>query len=163
MNKQVYEEVLTSNKTTALFLGLSGLFMILAIWRVSAAGWDWLAIILLILSIFFMFYVINYRTLKLQITDRFIRLTFGIFTWTVPGENMAGCEMDEIPAWARNGGAGIHFFMSGGRYRASFNFLEYPRVVIWFKQKKGPVEGISFSTQQPDEVLRLVQEIVPGL
>mgnify|MGYP000900013350 CR=1 FL=1 len=30
----------------------------------------------------------------------------------------------------RYGGAGIHFMSIRGRYRASFNFLEYPRVVI---------------------------------
>lgn len=159
----IYKEELTSARTTALFVGLSGLFLILTIWRVSAVEMDWLGIILLILCLVFTFYVVNYRILEIQISPKSLKLRFGIFSWTVPGENIAGCERDEIPAWARYGGAGIHFFMSGGRYRASFNFLEYPRVVIWFKQKKGPVEGISFSTQQADEVLRLVHELVPGL
>ena len=44
------------------------------------------------------------------------------------------------------------------RYRASFNFLEYPRIVITFKRKVGPVRDISFSTRQPDELLRSLQE-----
>lgn len=56
------------------------------------------------------------------------------------------------------GGAGIHFMTIRARYRASFNFLEYPRVVVAFKKKVGLVRDISFSTRRPDEVLRLIQE-----
>lgn len=58
----------------------------------------------------------------------------------------------------RMGGAGIHFMSIRKRYRASFNFLEYPRVVIAFKRKVGPVQDISFSTRQPEKVIRLIQE-----
>jgi hypothetical protein len=57
----------------------------------------------------------------------------------------------------RLGGAGIHFMLINKRYRASFNFLEHSRVVIALKRKVGPVRDISFSTRQPDEVLRLIQ------
>jgi hypothetical protein len=46
------------------------------------------------------------------------------------------------------------------RYRASFNFLEHPRVVIALKRKVGPVRDISFSTRRPDDVLRLIQEVI---
>jgi hypothetical protein len=44
------------------------------------------------------------------------------------------------------------------RYRASFNFLEHPRVVIALRQKAGPVQDISFSTCQPTELLRALQQ-----
>jgi hypothetical protein len=44
------------------------------------------------------------------------------------------------------------------RYRASFNFLEYPRVMLAFKKKAGPVQDISFSTRRPDDVLWLIRE-----
>ena len=43
------------------------------------------------------------------------------------------------------------------RYRASFNFLEYPRVRIDFKQKIGPVQVISLSTRLPEELIRSIQ------
>jgi hypothetical protein len=46
------------------------------------------------------------------------------------------------------------------RYRASFNFLEHPRVVIALRRRRGPVQDISFSTRRPDDVLRLIQEAV---
>lgn len=60
----------------------------------------------------------------------------------------------------RMGGAGIHFMFVHKRYRASFNFLEHPRVVIAFKRKAGPVQDISFSTRQPTDVVRLIREAV---
>jgi len=44
-----------------------------------------------------------------------------------------------------------------GRYRASFNFLEYPRVVIALRGKRR-VRDISFTTRQPDKVLRLIHK-----
>lgn len=46
------------------------------------------------------------------------------------------------------------------RYRASFNFLEHPRVLIALKRKVGLIQDISFSTQQPDEFFRLIQEAI---
>jgi hypothetical protein len=105
-----------------------------------------------------LFYVLNYRTLNIRLTDKSLKLTFGIFSWTVPLDNIKACGLDEIPALMRLGGAGIHFMSIRGRYRASFNFLEYPRVVVALKRKAGPVRDISFTTRRPDEVLRLLEE-----
>jgi hypothetical protein len=39
-----------------------------------------------------------------------------------------------------------------------FNFLEYPRVLIKLKVKKGLVRDIAFSTKLPEEVIRLLNE-----
>jgi hypothetical protein len=60
----------------------------------------------------------------------------------------------------RMGGAGIHFMIIRKRYRASFNFLEHPRVVIALKRNAGLVRDISFSTRRPDDLLRLIKEAV---
>jgi len=54
-------------------------------------------------------------------------------------DNVEGCCLDDIPMLMRMGGAGIHFMLIRKRYRASFNFLEHPRVVIAFKKKEGLV------------------------
>ncbi|MFZ2095565.1 MAG: hypothetical protein WAV05_02895 [Anaerolineales bacterium] len=48
------------------------------------------------------------------------------------------------------------------RYRASFNFLEYPRVVIALKRKVGPVQDISFTTRRPDDVIQQLQDALPA-
>jgi hypothetical protein len=60
----------------------------------------------------------------------------------------------------RYGGAGIHFMLIRKRYRASFNFLEHPRVVITLRRRAGFVRDISFSTRRPDDVIQLLQNVV---
>ena len=110
--------------------------------------------VFLVLACIFLFYVVNYRTLIIQITSASLKLSFGIFSWAIPFDNIESCSLDEIPGFMKYGGAGVHFMMIRKRYRASFNFLEYPRVVIAFKKKVGPVQDISFSTRQPGEVLQ---------
>jgi hypothetical protein len=156
----VYDERVTSTRTEVLFVSLTILFFLLFVRRVTAGGWNILAAVFLCLSGFFLFYSLNYRTLTIRLTVESLKLTFGVFTWTVPLGNVEECRLDHIPVLMRMGGAGIHFMSIRKRYRASFNFLEHPRVVIAFKKKVGPVRDISFSTRRPDDVLRLVQEAV---
>ena len=156
----IYDEKVSSNRTEALFLALTLLFFLLLIRRVKAGSRDILAAVFCCLSSLFFFYSVNYRTLIIRLTSESLKLTFGIFTWTVPLDNIEECCLDEIPTMMRMGGAGIHFMSIRNRYRASFNFLEHPRVVVAFKRKRGPVCDISFSTRQPDDVIRLIQEAV---
>jgi len=160
-NKNVkYYEKLSSKRTERLFIALAVLFLLLFVWRVNASGWNGLVITFFVLSCIFLFYVANYRTLIIRITANNLKLAFGIFTWTTPLSNIESCSLDEIPALMKYGGAGIHFMMIEKRYRASFNFLEYPRVVVAFKKKVGPVQDISFSTRQPEEVIRIIREAI---
>ena len=154
----LYHEKLTSAKTEALFVALTLLFLSLTLWRVDSRGWDGLAITLAVFCAIFIFYSLNYRTLVIRLTYETLKLTFGLFTWTVPLDNIEGCQLDELPAIMKYGGAGIHFMMIRNRYRASFNFLEYPRVVIAFKKKVGLARDISFSTRKPEEVIRLIRK-----
>jgi Ca2+/Na+ antiporter len=155
-----YVERVTSRRTQLLFLALALLLLLLAVWRVTAARLDALAVVFLCLFGFFLFYVVNYRTLIIRLTSESLKLTFGVFAWTVPLDNIEECRLDRVPLFMRMGGAGIHFMIIRKRYRASFNFLEHPRVVIAFRRKVGPVRDISFSARQPDEVIRLVREAV---
>jgi len=156
----IYNERVSSNRTEALFLTLMLLFFLLLIWRVNANGLDILAAVFFCLFGLFFFYSVNYRTLLIRLTSESLNLTFGIFTWKVPLDNAEECCLDALPMLMKYGGAGIHFMIIRKRYRASFNFLEYPRVVIAFKRKAGLVRDISFSTRRPDDVLRLIKEAV---
>jgi len=163
MNKNtdsLYYEKVSSQKTEALFVMLMAAFLLLFIWRINSSGWNGLAVVFFFLSVFFLFYSVNYRTLIIRITPETLKLSFGIFTWTVPFDNVESCDLDELPVLMKYGGAGIHYMLIRKRYRASFNFLEHPRVVIVFKQKVGPVMDISFSTRQPEEILRIIQDSI---
>jgi hypothetical protein len=156
----LYHERLSSNRTEALFVALSLLFFSLLIWRVTAGGPDLLAAVFFCLLGIFLFYSVNFRTLTIRLTLESLALTFGVFTWRVPLDNVEECRLDEVPLLLKYGGAGIHFMFVRRRYRASFNFLEYPRVVVALRRKVGPVRDISFSTRRPDDVIRLIQAAV---
>jgi hypothetical protein len=151
-----YQEKLTSPRTTALFIVLTILFLLFFVWRFTAAGFEALSIVLLVFCLIFLFYVINYRTLIIQLAGAAIQLKFGVFHWTIPYANIATAALDDLPAFKKYGGAGIHFMTVNGRYRVSFNFLEYPRLLISLKKKSGLVQDVSFSTRRPDELLRQI-------
>ena len=153
----LYSEELSSPRTQALFIGLTALFGALAVWRVKAGRASRLARMFLFFAALFLFYVLNYRTLLIRLTPAALKLKFGLFTWTVPLDNVASCGHDELPALQRLGGAGIHFMMVRQRYRASFNVLEHARVVVALKNPAGPVRDVSFSTGRPDRVVQLLQ------
>lgn len=159
-DEMIYEERVSSSRTEAFFWALTILFLALYIWRFMTGGVGALALIFLLLTCIFLFYAINYRELLICLTKDILRLRFGVFTWAVPVDNIESCRLDKIPAVMRYGGAGIHFMFIKGRYRASFNFLEYPRVVIAFKRKIGPVRDISFSTRQPDRLANLISQAI---
>jgi len=156
MSKTIYNETVSSSKTHALFIVLTMVFLALFAWCWSYIGWSGWTITFLCISAFFLFYVFNYRTLKTRITSETLQLTFGIFTWKIPISNIKNCYLDEDTIW-RFGGAGIHFMFIKGKYRAFWNFLEYPRVVIILKKNKGPVQEVAFTTQQPEHVMELIQ------
>ena len=154
----IYNEKVSSKWTEVLFLALTILFSLLLIWRVISSNLDVLAVVFFCLFALFLFYSVNYRTLIVRITDESLKLIFGIFTWTVPFENIEQCQLDDdLPLLMKYGGAGIHFMLIRKRYRASFNFLEHSRVVIRLKRKAGLVKDISFSTCQPNELIQLIQ------
>jgi hypothetical protein len=156
-----YLERLTSGRTEALFVGLALLFALLLAARARGSGLDGWSIVFLCALAFFLFYSLNYRSLTIHLTAEALRLKFGLFTWVIRLSNIEAARLDETSLW-RIGGAGIHFTPLRGRYRAMFNFLEYPRVVIALKVSKGPVRDIAFSTRRPEEVLRWIQTEASG-
>ncbi len=159
-NNLIHSEEVSSTRTEALFLVLTFLFFWLFLRRVKRGKRGQFTTAVFCLSLFFLFYAVNYRTLIIELSPESLHLKFGIFTWNVPLDNVAACQLDDLPLLMKYGGAGIHFMRIRKRYRASFNFLEHPRVVIALKNKVGPVQDISFSTRHPREVLGVMQETI---
>jgi hypothetical protein len=157
MSDQVlHDEEISSVRTTVLFVVLTTLSSSLAIWRIQSSGWDFLGTLFTILALVFLFYVFNYRTLVIHLTPHKLALRFGILTRTIPVDNIQDCQVDNPPWYYKYGGAGIHFYSLHGRYRASFNFLEFPRVVVTLRDKAGLVQEISFTTRQPEKIVGLI-------
>jgi hypothetical protein len=103
----IYEERLSSNRTEALFISLTILFLTLLM--TSRGSSDILSAAFFFSFIFFLFYSVNYRTLIIRLTPESLKLKFGVFTWTIPLDNIEECRHDDLPMVMRYGGAGIHF------------------------------------------------------
>lgn len=156
MAETIYHEKVQSLKTSLLFLILTLIFAALFAWRVSAVGFRLTPILFLFIGLFFFLYVLNYQTLKITITGEAIFLKFGLIRWRTLLENIQSCELDDSPAIIKYGGAGVHFAFVNRIYRAYFNFLEHPRVVINFINKQGPVQALVFTTRQPERVIEII-------
>lgn len=66
----IYEEKVTSPKTSALFLVLALVFLILSAWRVIHRGIDFLAIFFFALFSFFSFYFLDHPRLVVRLKER---------------------------------------------------------------------------------------------
>lgn len=154
----LYEERVSSTRTQALFWSLTALFLVLSLWRATVTGWKILAFAFLLLSLVFLFYCLNYRTLVIRVTAQSLSLRFGLVTWSIPLDNIADCRLDDLSGPMRHGGAGVHFMFIRGRYRVSFNHLEYPRVLVALKRSR-IVRDVSFTTRHPDKLLSLLNTV----
>jgi len=156
MADQIYQEKIQSSLTTLLFTFLMLVSSALFAWRVMIVGFRAFPIICLVLALFFFFYVLNYRTLRIMITEEEVLLKFGLIRWRTRLENIQACKVDDSPNLIKYGGAGVHFAFVKGEYRAFFNFLEHPRILITFHQKQGLVQGVVFTTRQLEQVLEII-------
>jgi hypothetical protein len=153
----IYHEKLKSTGTSLLFGFLAALFFLLFGWRFSIVGWRFLPSLYLALGFIFFLYVINYRVLEIYITEEHLTLKFGLIPWKTKLANIKNVEMDESPPIIKYGGAGVHFAFVEGKYRAFYNFLEFPRIVVYLNEKQGLVQALVFSTKQPDRLLAILE------
>ena len=65
--------------------------------------WTFLLLFSYASALFSFFCALNYRTLTIRLTAKSLKLAFGIFTWSVPLDNIESCCLDEIPFLMRFG------------------------------------------------------------
>ena len=75
----VFQEVVSSKKTSLVFLIFMVLFLMVLICRVVAVNFDGLAIVYLVLLLVFLFYTLNYQTLSICLRRDCLQLKFGLF------------------------------------------------------------------------------------
>jgi len=158
MSNPMYSEKVRSNFTTVFFVILALIFFSLFAWRFLAVGLRFTPGLLAFLGLFFCFYVVNYRVLKITITDQDLRLGFGLVGWRTELGNIAQVILYDPPFWIKYGGAGVHFASVEGEYLAFYNFLDYPRILVRFHQKQGLVQALVFTTRQPDQILGILEK-----
>ena len=154
----LYNEKVRSSKTSLLFVILALVFFALFGWRFSVVGLRFFPGLHAFLGLVFCFYVINFRELEISITGQILQLRFGVIGWSSNIENIKSSVLYDPPFWIKYGGAGVHFAMVDDDYKAFYNFLEYPRVLIGFHQKQGWVQSLVFTTRQPDKILEILEK-----
>ncbi|RLE00847.1 MAG: hypothetical protein DRJ13_07860 [Bacteroidetes bacterium] len=85
----LYSEKIRSNKTSLLFGILAVIFFALFAWRYSVVGFRFVPGLYAFLGLFFYVYVINYRELKITMTDQTLQLKFGLIGWRTDINNIA--------------------------------------------------------------------------
>ena len=161
MAEIIYSEEIRSNKTDLLFVVLALITYALSAWKLSVVGFKFVPGFFLFLGLLFTFYIFNFRVLKISITEQELHLKFGIIPWKTELLNIQEITLDDAPMIIKYGGAGVHFAFVKGEYRAFYNFLEYPRVLIRFKHKQGLVKALVFTSRQPDQILKIIEENLP--
>lgn len=154
----IYQERIKSFRTTLLFIVLAGFFFALFVWRYRTVGFRFGSGLTLFFGLFFLFYVLNYRELLIRISAEEVLLNFGLVRWRTKIRNIKEALFDDSPAMIKYGGAGVHFAVVGGEYRAFYNFLEYPRIVLRFHDKQGPVQALVLTTRNPEKILQIIQD-----
>jgi hypothetical protein len=116
-----YEERLSSIKTEALFIGLTILFIALALWQMSKSKLSFGGALFIFFALFFLFYSINFRILRISLNPEYLILKFGLFSWSIPLDDIEGYHIDQLTFLQKYGGAGIHFMFVDGKYRVEEN------------------------------------------
>ena len=154
----LYEEKITSKWMTAILIPVTGIMLFLLGYQVligplgtpPAPTWFYLIMALLFLGV-----TLNFSKVIIRMTPSSIAVGYGIFKHTILWENIEGCFLDETSA-VKYGGSGIRVTKVGGKSRIVYSVVGGPRVVLSLKE--GRYKELAFSTNHPQEVMKLVKE-----
>jgi hypothetical protein len=99
--------------------------------------------------------IATFWRLTIRISPESIAVGYGRITRQIPWENVESCYLDETSA-IYYGGFGIRFARIRGKWRMVYNIIGTPRVVL--SLKAGRFREFVFSTKNPEEVLRIIND-----
>ena len=148
----MYEERLFSKRAVG---SSAAVIIVVIIVALPLLGWGshpyWLSPVVFLVGLGAVAY---FARLVIRITPQFIAVSRGFIRHTVRWENVEDCYVDESSAVSY--GYGISMARVNGRWRLVFSLTESPRVVL--SLRTGVFREFAFSTNNPQEVIRLVKE-----
>ena len=115
---------------------------------------NWLLIIIVVFSAAV---TVNFSYFTISVSDEGVQAAYGVFKKRLPWNSITSCELDDEKSFY---GYGIRY----GKYKDSwvwiFNIIGGPRVAVLSSGDKP--RGLIFSTKNPDEVIRIIRERIPG-
>jgi len=110
---------------------------------------------LLGMGLLFLVITVNFSRMIIQITPEYVLVRYGISKQKVPWDNIQACYLDKSSALAY-GGSGIRIAKVEGKKRIVYSVVGGPRVVLSLKE--GHYDELVFSTENPDEVIKIIKE-----
>lgn len=157
-DQPIYEETIPLWLFTALLGGFAAVCLFLAVYQIvnGPGGADspppWF---FLLIGLFFLGMALNFRTLRIELSQQAVMVGYGIAKRTIPWEVIERCYRDNVSN-LRYGGWGIRIGRVQGKWRLVYNTPGAPRVVLALN--RGWFPEFVFSTRHPDEVLKIIQE-----
>lgn len=154
----IYEEKVMSKVTTVTlgFFAACLLFLFLYQNLIGPVGTrpapDWL---ILGMFLFILCVAINFSKLTISMTQESMCVAYGIFKRNIRWVDIEECFFDTISE-IRYGGWGIRFVKAGGKWRLVYSVFGGARVVL--KLKKGRFNEFAFSTKNPEEVIKIINQ-----
>lgn len=155
----LYEERIFSRWVAAILGAVAGVMLIIAVWFMFlSAGIPFaFTMLYLVLGGVLLFLTLNFSHLLIRLTPHHIEVGYRFIRKRVPWEDVVGCEPDETSA-LRYGGWGLRIARVKGRWRVVYNLIGVRCVVLSIGGSR--FDDIVFSTERPDEVVRVVHEVL---
>jgi hypothetical protein len=112
--------------------------------------------ILLVVGILLLLAAINFAFLSIVVSYRGVTARFGLFSHTLPIDDIAGTYLDKASSIAY-GGFGIRFGWVNGKRRLVYNVINAPRVVI--QERRASNHEFVFSTRNAKAVMKAISEV----
>ena len=156
--KNFYEEKIFQKWIAGLLTVIAGIFLFLLFYQILVGpigtnpvpDWFFLFMFLLFLGV-----TINFSRLTIRMTPGYISVGYGIIKHLILWENVEACYLDETSI-IRYGGWGIRIARVKGKWRLVYNVVGSPRIVL--SLKRGRFKEFVFSTENPEQVIKLVKE-----
>jgi hypothetical protein len=156
LREEIYEETIYSWLMGVLVMGVIVLLIFISFIQ-SLTGSntipqpEWVFYIMIIILII----ILNFIRLHIKITPQYVSAAFGIFKYKVLLENIEDFYDDKDPL-VRYSGLGIRLNRTQGKWYYGF-ILVGPRIVLELKESR--LGGFVFTTKNPEEVLRILDEL----
>ncbi len=156
----IYTETLLSKSTNALGWLITLLLLLAVVYQIfvgpignNPASTGSLVMMVALFSVVFA----NFSRLKVTLTPENITVGYGLITRHIRWENIESCHLDQTST-LKYGGFGIRIAKINGVWRTVYNIVASPRVVV--KLKSGTFRELVFSTENPEQVMQLVNSYI---
>ena len=155
-NIAIYKEKNFSKENIIIFGIIIIIVVIICIAVIQQYGANFFLIIIFLFNLFFLFGImINFRQLNIILTTEYIVVNYGLLKQQFMWNDINDCYLDDASAIVY-GGFGLRVASYKGKTRLVYNTVKSPRIVLSIKD--GSFEEFVFSTKNPEEIIKIIEQ-----